>query len=634
MVALVAVAGLLVPLSVVARTVVREPEAESVLARLPLAFEANQGQFAPDVRFLARAPGQNVALTGTGLQLSSGVSLTLRGARPDVEVEGRDPLPGHVSRIVGDDPAGWTAGAPTFGSVAYGQVYPGVDLVVHGRGRDVEHDYVVAAGADPGTIEFSLDGPSATAFGPRRPHLDDGGGIVAGDTTLRAPELYQDRNGRRVPVDGAFEPRGESTFGFTVGPYDPTVPLVIDPVIVSASYLGGGSTDTAYGVVTDADGHMILTGYTESSDFQTLNPAQPGQAATEGTRTDIFVSKVRNDGSSLLWSTYIGGKGRDAALAIALGPDGSTYLTGYTESNDFPTTKPIRNTNAGGSDVFVVKLNPAGTAVDFATYVGGSGTDSGNGIAVDPNGGVYVVGTTGSPNFPTAKAFQPGLSKADDQDAFIFKVESSLTSLAWSTYMGGGGDDHATDVAVDREGNVYLTGDTKSINFPVSRPFQPAPGGSGAGAGGSFADAFVGKIKPDGSGLIFGSFIGGSDSDKGSGIAVDGEGNVFVTGNTGSANFPVVSAAQAKKDGDFDAFVLKVKADGTALAYSTYLGGSGSDGAESIVVDGAGRASLVGATASTNFPTEKPFQSAKGGGFVDAFVTSVSPAGNSFTSSS
>lgn len=631
MVAVLAVAAALVPLSIRARTVVTGSPAPSTapsLDRLPLAFETNLGQFGPAVRFSARAPGHDVALTGTGLVLSpAGISLNLEGAAVEPVLEGRDPLPGRVSRLIGDDPSRWASSAATYGSVAYRDVYPGIDMVVRGRGRQVEQDYVVAPGKDPRSITFAVSGADA--------RIDVHGALRAGDVTLRPPELYQDGGGGRVAVAGAFEARGGSTFGFTVGRYDPALPLIIDPVIVSSSYLGGSSTDTAYAVATDADGNMVLTGYTESTDFPTLNPAQAGPAPGEGARTDVFVAKVRADGSSLLWSTYIGGRGRDAGLAVAVGPDGSTFVTGYTESNDFPTVRPIKGSNAGGSDVFVVKLNPAGNGVDFATYIGGGGTDTGNGIAVDQAGGVYVAGTTGSSNFPTAKAFQGSLSRPDDQDAFVLKIESSLTSLAWSSYLGGTGDDHATDVAVDRDGNVYVTGDTKSTNFPTSRPFQASLGGSGTGVGdGSFADAFVAKIKPDGSGYVFASFLGGADSDKGSGIAVDGEGNVYVAGNTGSANFPVVNAAQPKKDGDFDAFVAKVKADGSGLAYSTYIGGSGSDSAEGVAVDDAGRAFVVGTTASTNFPTEKPFQSAKGGGFVDAFVTAVAPAGNAFVSSS
>jgi len=357
-------------------------------------------------------------------------------ARPDLPAVGPQPLPGATSHFVGNDPSRWRSAVATYGAVSYPGVYPGVDLVFHGDGRHVEHDFVVAPGANPGVIglvthatgptridgnaDLVLPSPGA-AFAPGRP---------AGDVRLQAPHLYQDVGGRRRVVSGRYEVRGEGRYGFAVGAYDHTRPLVIDPVLVSSSYLGGSNTDTAYSVGTDNDGNIVITGYTESSDFPTVNPAQTAVPQAEGTRTDVFVTKVKADGGTVLWSTYLGGRGRDAAFAVAVGNDGSVYVTGYTDSPDFPTVRAIRTANAGGSsDVFVAKLNPAGSALVYSTYLGGKGADSGSGIAVDASGAAYVVGATGSSDFPVAKAFQETLAKTDDVDGFVMKIDPTGATL-------------------------------------------------------------------------------------------------------------------------------------------------------------------------------------------------------------
>ncbi|MFP5319685.1 MAG: SBBP repeat-containing protein [Acidimicrobiia bacterium] len=609
-----------------------EPAADGagpVLERLPLAFEANAGQFGAGIRFTARTPGQEVALTAEGMLVSpAGVGLTLEGARRDADIVGVDRLAGTVSRFGGNDPSAWRAAIDTFAKVHYRDVYPGVDLVFHGHGRHVEHDFVVAPGVDPAAIGFSLSGGTV--------RLDPGGDLVVGDVRLRAPVLYQDLPGAgRRSVEGRFADRGDGRWGFAVGAYDPSLALVIDPVMVSSSYLGGSSTDTAYAVALDPDGNIYVTGYTESSDFPTVSPAQPSVPQAEGPRTDVFVSKIKGDGSTLLWSTYLGGRGRDAAYAVAVGSDGAVYVTGYTESSDFPAVRAFQGTHGGGaSDVFVTRINSAGSAIDWSTFVGGAGADSGSSIAVDSQGAVVVGGATESSNFPVNRPFQGVISRPDDTEGFVFKVSPGGTGLAWSSYLGGAGDDHVVDLALDAQGDVYVAGDTQSGNFPTVRPLQEGLGGASAGSGNTLSDAFVAKVKGDGSGLLYSTYLGGGDSDKATGVAVDAAGAAYVTGNTGSTNFPVVSAFQKEKDGDFDAFVSKIRPDGSGLAYSTYLGGSGSDGAQAIAVDRQGHAHVTGATASGNFPTIRAFQSAKGGGFVDAFVTDVSASGSALTSSS
>ena len=313
------------------------------------------------------------------------------------------------------------------------------------------------------------------------------------------------------------------------------------------------------------------------------------------------------------------------------------YVTGVTESDNFPKTDGVAQGNYGGgpSDAFVTKLNPAGSGLAWSTFLGGAETDAARAVAVNAVGEAFVTGSTNSVEFPTANPFQQAAPRADDVDAFVTKVAVQGNSFVFSTRLGGDNDDRGLDVAVDATGNAYVTGDTRSPGFPTARPLQPGAGGSASGVAGSFSDAFVTKFGPAGNNLVYSTFLGGSDTDQGVGIAVDGEGAAYVTGITNSPNFPVKpDALQARKDSDTDAFVTKVNPAGSELVYSTFLGGGGADSGTGIVVDRAGSVTVVGVTGSTNFPTAKPFQGVKGGGATDAFVSTLAPAGASLVSSS
>jgi hypothetical protein len=331
---------------------------------------------------------------------------------------------------------------------------------------------------------------------------------------------------------------------------------------------------------------------------------------------DAFVTKFSPEGNTLLFSTYLGGSGNDVGNGIAVDSSGSAYVTGDTSSTDFPTQNPFQGALAGGDDAFVTKLSPTGNALLYSTYLGGSNTDVGNGIAVDSSGSAYVTGITTSTDFPTQNPFQGAL--AGGFDAFVTKLGPTGNTLLFSTYLGGSGNEFGNGIAVDSSGSAYVTGITDSPNFPTQNPFQ------GTFAGGSF-DAFVTKFSSTGNSLVYSTYLGGSGDDEGRSIAVDSSGAAYVTGVTDSPNFPTQNPFQgAFAGGPFDAFVTKFSSTGNSLVYSTYLGGSGDDDGNGIAVDSSGAAYVTGFTDSPNFPTQNPFQGALAGS-DDAFVTKIGP---------
>jgi hypothetical protein len=609
------------------------PAARDVLAGLPLAFEPG-----PDSGFVARGPGYSVTLDQAGaavrLDRPSPADLALRPVGGSAAaLVGGDLLPGTASHLVGDDPASWRTGLPTYGTVAMRGVWPGVDVVWHGNARRLEHDVVVAPGADPAVAVFDVPGA-------RRLTIDGRGDLVvdlgpgAPPARLDRPVVYQDGGGTRRRVDGELVLRGPNQVGFRVGAYDTGRPLVIDPTLVSSTYLGGAGTDTAYGVAVDRAGNTYVTGSTDSADFPTARPLQGAISQEPGTpagsaKPDVFVAKLNPAGDALVWSTYLGGRGRDTGYGVAVGADGAVYVAGVTESADFPRNKAVKDTYGGGpSDAFVTKLNASGTGLEWSTFLGGKDTDGARGIAVDGSGNAYVTGATSSTDFPSVSPLQGAAPRADDVDAFVAKLAADGSALAFSTRLGGANDDHGLAVAVDGTGSAYITGDTRSPGFPTVRPFQASSGASANGVAGSFTDAFVSKLNPSGSALAYSTFLGGSDSDQGTGIAVDSSGAAYVVGNTNSPNFPTANALQPRKaEGDTDAFVSKLDPQGGTLVYSTYVGGTGADGATAVALDPSGSAFVAGTTGSSNLPTVKPVQPVKGGGFADGFVMKLTPAG-------
>jgi len=411
-------------------------------------------------------------------------------------------------------------------------------------------------------------------------------------------------------------------YGFKVDDYDKSYALVIDPIMVPAlgysTYLGGSNTEEGNGIAVDSSGNAYIAGSTLSTDFPTFPkpasggiPIQPNFTGVE----DAFVTKV-NPAGSLVYSTYLGGINSSRGFAIAVDSSGSAYLTGTTSSSDFPTTANAYQMTFGGVyDAFVTKINPDGTLA-YSTYLGGNGTEDGYGIAVDSSGSAYITGDTSSSTFPLMNPIQSSLKGT--WDAFVTKINPAGSALVYSTYLGGTGTDYGNGIAVDSSGSAYTTGTTSSSEFPTTvNAYQMTFGG--------VDDAFVTKINPDGT-LAYSTYLGGNGIDHGYGIAVDSSGSAYITGVTESSNFPTKNAYQPTFGGAWDAFVTKMNPAGSALVYSTYLGGSGNDFGNGIAVDGCGSAYITGQTASSNFPIANAIQSTYAGGLWDAFVTKMNPS--------
>jgi hypothetical protein len=592
----------------------------SSYGKIPLSFEANQGQAADGVKFLSHGQGYALFLTATDAVLAFGkksergvLTTHLVGADPAPSVVGLEGLPGQVNYFLGNDPRSWRTDIPTYSRVAYRDVYPSTDLVYYGSAGGLEYDFVLQPGARPGAIALDLGGAQGVRIDPNGDLIV---GLPGGQVVQHRPAIYQEIAGMKQAVSGGFVLLGPSRVGFAVGAYDLTRPLVIDPSLTYSTYLGGSGDDQAYGLALGGDGSVYVAGYTTSANFPTLNPFQgslPGSCSA-------FVSKLNPTGSALVYSTYLGGSSCDYAYAIAVDASGSAYVTGVAGSANFPAKNALQGTNHGGGDAFVTKLDPTGGALVYSTYLGGSQEDYAQGIAVDSAGSAYVTGTTYSFDFPTFNPFQ-SRNKSGSGTAFVSKLSASGTSFVYSTYLGGTDYEQGQGVAVDSSANAYVTGTTGSRDFPTVNPVEGTNPSPGIGTG------FVSKLNPAGSALVYSTFLGGSGVDTGYGIAVDGQRQAYVTGFTSSTDFPTFNPLQGTKRGPQNAFVTKLSASGAAFVYSTYLGGSGHDTGYGIAADSAGRAYLTGYTDSANFPIARPIQATKVA-FADVFISTLKPDGS------
>jgi hypothetical protein len=597
--------------------------------QLPLTFEVNQGQTDDRVDFLARGPGYNIFLTATeavfALPRASAMRMQLVGSAADPQVHGVDALPGKVNYFRGDDAASWQTKVQTFRRVKYSAVYPGIDLVYYGQPQQLEYDFIVAPGADPGTIKLAFAGVEQTT-------VDARGDLVlktaGGPLRFLKPVIFQIDGGRRQPVEGGYVHRSPHQIGFRVGAYDRTRPLIIDPVLSYSTYLGGSGSEGGTGIAVDATGAVYVSGTTSSTDFPTVNAVQP---ARKGRGSDLFVAKLSPDGTALVYATYLGGSDPDELSAdIAIDSAGAAYIIATTYSPDFPTVNAFQPAKNGDRDAVVAKLSADGSRLIYSTYLGGSSYESGTSIAVDFVGAAYIAGDTGSFDFPIANAFQPALMGDSNDDAFVAKLAPDGSGLLYSTYLGSTLGDFARDIAVDSLGAAYVVGVTEyAPDFPIVNPLPGTVGGT---------DAFVSKLAPDGTRLIYSTRLGGSIYDDATGIAVDVSGAAYVTGTTDSSDFPTMNALQPQLNENsnsslsIDAFVVKIAPEGGALIYGTFLGGNRRDFGGSIAVDTAGAAHVTGLTESTDFPTMNALQPASGGS-GDAFVSKLSPDGASLVHS-
>jgi hypothetical protein len=630
---------------------VARARAVETYSALPMMFEANSGQTDPRVKFLAHAPGYVLYLTGQEAVLSlqqpsaqtgsragtapvlhsrapqpqkaaRAVRLGFVGSNPAAVVAGRELLPAKSNYFTGNDPKQWHTNVPNYAAVEYRQIYPGVDAVFHGDNRRLEFDFDIAPGADPHTIALEVDGA-------RQIRLDRAGDLLlrmhaTRDLVMAKPRIYQRSPEGRHEIAGHYVLGARNRIAFALGPYDRTQPLVIDPTVEYATYLGGSGSDYAEGIAVDSSGNAYVTGNTSSTNFPTMDPYESAGTA--------FVSKLNPTGSALVYSTYLSGAG---AYAIAVDSAGNAYVTGSAQSG-LPTMNAYQATSHGTLyNAFVTKLDAAGSALIYSTYLGGDYADEGFGIAVDSSGSAYVTGLTNSAGFPTVNPIQATCndcagSTGDlfDGDAFVTKFSPDGSSLVYSTYLGGSAQDWGQSITVDSSGSAYVTGLTQSTNFPTANAFQPANASTLLATTGE--SAFVSKLNPSGSALVYSTYLGGSAEDYGSGIAVDSAGSAYVTGFAQSHNFPTMNPYQATMRGANNAFVSKFNADGSALVYSTYLGGASATQGNSIAVDPFGNAYVTGSTTSNNFPLVDATQTSCLGcsSYSSAFVAQFNATGS------
>jgi Domain of unknown function DUF11/Beta-propeller repeat len=616
--------NLAVPAAFAAPVVVPDkPSLHVDFGQLPLRFEPNQGQSDPQVKFLARGTGYGLFLTSdqavltlsTAAKNAAAVRMQLAGANPGATVTGARQLPGKSNYLIGNDPSKWHRNIPQYAQVRYEQVYPGVDLVYYGNQGQLEYDFEIAPGADPGQIALRFEGPE-------KARLDAGGNLVVashgGEVQLKAPRIYQQIGAQQQPVAGRFALRQDGKVGFEIAAYDRRRALVIDPVLTYSSYFGGSGVEacsaiagiTIAGILSppsgcpaitvDSSSNIYIAGSTTSVDFP-IRPVvgsspsafQPALAVA----ADVFVSKLNAAGNSILFSTYLGGDGNaDISAGVAADSAFNVVVAGTTNSTNFPTTgSAFQATPASaGTHAFVSVLDAAGQNLLYSTYLSGSGTESARGVALDSRNKIYLIGTTTSTNQPDATHSFPAtlgaiqVASVGASQFFVSKIDPTLVgfaSLAYSTYFGGGnpigGLTLGGGIAVDADANVYITGGTTFLHtgstttdFPIINAYQgclgvpppitpPTTTPNCATTVPTHPDAFLAKISPAasaGAQLIYSTYLGSTGDDVGYGVAVDSGLSAYVTGSTTSTDFTLptgVTAFQGTNKGLTDAFLGK-----------------------------------------------------------------------------
>jgi len=548
---------------------------------LPLYFEINKGQTNKEVKFLSRGLGYALFLKQDGavlrlnkssLKNSSLVSLKLVGINPDARVEGLDKLDGKVNYFIGSNSNKWFKGINTYKKVKYSNIYSGIDLVYYGNQKQLEYDFIVSPGADPRSILLSFSGVEKLC-------LNDNGQLIlhtpSGDIVQHKPIIYQVIGGVKQIRKGSYvlldNGRG---IGFNVLAYDKTKPLIIDPVLVYSTFLGGVNNDFGWAIDVDSKGNAYVAGSTLSiSDFPTTSGVVQPNFGGGAAGSNIFVIKFSSQGIPV-YSTYIGGSGLTFGFDIKVDKEGNSYIAGtaYSQS-DFPTTMGAFQTtfSGGAADAVVVKLNPTGSSLIFSTFLGGSSFDGGAdqfGIADEGKNGTGGVDECND-----------GVDNDADSSIDSSDIDCSIFDSFW--HMG---------IDIDDEKNVYVSGTTFSLDFPTTQGvFQAAKAGSGP------TDAFVTKLNPNGTGLIYSTYLGGASGETASDLAVDEDGNVVVVGTTGSTDFPTTPGSfQADLSSPGNGYVTKLNPSGSALVYSSYIGGSSGDQADGVALDSNGNAYVTG----------------------------------------
>lgn len=626
-------------------------------------FEPNLGQTDASVRFTARSREGAIFLTdGEALLRVRGgrdiVRVAPVGATFEAKPEGVDRLEGESNYFRGSNPERWRSGVPGFARVRYSNVYPGVDLVYYGADGALEYDFVLEPGADPGQIRLRVDGARSVA-------IDPAGDLVMktseGEIRHHAPRTYQPAPEGRRPVPSRYTMTPEGEVGFEIGAYDAALPLVVDPEVAFATYLGGGDFDDGRDIAVGPDGAVYVTGTTTSTDFPTAGALQnnPGDVLT----SDVFVAKLSADGGTLLYATYLGGNDADNASAIAVDDTGAIYVAGTTQSTNFPRRNAIQSIRKGDSDGFVAKIAPDGRSLVFSTYYGGSADEQCSDVVVLPDHQVAIGGRTTSEDLTVKDAVQDTFG-GGISDGFVAVLNEAGSQFVTSTYVGGDSTDQIDSVIAGPGGAVYASGATDSTDlapctngapddglhafvaialggsgqqpyaFPCEEGSSIAAGVAAGGPSSGFAihalfgapsnllDVRAVTINPS-LGFVRQKIFGGSGQDYPDAVAVGPFGTTVIAGDTDSEDLPLVEPTQATFGGLVDAFVVVLAPGSDDVMFATYLGGNDVEFPSAVATDADGNVYVTGVTFSEDFPTSDGALQSGLRGATDAFVVKL-----------